>query len=115
MLRALGGLLSDAAPTAAQLEQRAAASGLFAEVDVDDEVPPEVVDLELDGAVDVRLADLRGALGEATEVPPLADRPRRVAFYVEEPGKPARVAIFASLDEDDDDRVRSFMLRRDEL
>jgi hypothetical protein len=115
VLRALSGLLSDAAPVAAELERRAAESRQFAEVEVDDEEPPEVVDLELDGAVELRLAELRNAFGEPTEVPPMPYRPPRVAFYVEEPGKPARVAIFASVDEDDEDRVRSLMLRRDEL
>lgn len=115
VLRTLSTLLSGAAPSAAELKRRAAESRLFAEVDVDDEEPPEVVDLELDGALELRLAELRSAFGEPTEVPPLAYRPPRVAFYVEEPGKPASVAIFASVDEDDEDRVRSIMLRRDEL
>jgi hypothetical protein len=114
-LHALSRLLLESAPSAAAIERRAEESGLFADVDVDEDDPPELVDLELLESLDVRLEQFRSAFGPPTDVPPLVDRPPRVAFYVREPGKPASVAIFASLDEDDEDRVRAIMLRRDEL
>jgi hypothetical protein len=114
-LHALSRLLLESAPSAAAIERRAEESGLFADVDVDEDDPPELVDLELLESLDVRLEQLRSAFGPPTDVPPLVDRPPRVAFYVREPGKPASVAIFVSLDEDDEDRVRAIMLRRDEL
>lgn len=116
-VHALSRLLLESAPSAAAVERRAEESGLFADVDVDvdEDDPPELVELELLESLDVRLEQFRSAFGSPTDVPPLVDRPPRVAFYVREPGKPASVAIFASLDEDDEDRVRAIMLRRDEL
>lgn len=114
-LRTLSRLLSGTAPSAAEIQRRAGEAKLFSDVDVDEDEPPELVDLELTDSVDLRVDQLAGAFGEPTEVPRLAHRPARVAFYVEEPGSPASVAIFASLDEEDEERVRSITLRRDEL
>lgn len=114
-LGALGRLLLEAAPSAAEIERRAEESGLFAEVDVDDDEVPEVVDLEFADSLEVRLDQLRSAFGKENEVPRMPYRPARVAFYLRELGRPASVAIFASLDDDDEERVRSIMLRRDEL
>jgi hypothetical protein len=117
-LRALAGLLLQEAPSGTELGRRAGEAKLFSEVDVDEDEPPELVELvelELDDSVDLRVDQLRRAFGEPNEVPRLAHRPARVAFYVDQPGSPASVAIFASLDEEDEERVRSIRLRRDEL
>ena len=112
-LGAISRLLLEGAPSAAVIERRAEESGLFADVEVDE--PPEVVELELADSLDVRLDELRRAFGDEHEVPRMPYRAARVAFYLREVGRPASVAIFASLDEDDEERVRAFMLRRDEL
>jgi hypothetical protein len=114
-LRALSGLLFDAVPSSAQIERRAGESGLFADVDVDDDEPAELVDLELADSVDLRVDQLQRAFGLPSEMPRLPYRPPRVAFYVNRPGSPARVAILASLDEQDENCVHSITLRRDEL
>jgi hypothetical protein len=112
-LRKLADLLSADTPSAGEIERAASGVPAFTEVDVDD--PPEIVELEVADSVELTLPQLTAAFGEPSFVPRMPHRPAQVAFYVEEPGRPASVAIFASLDEDDEQRVRSVTLRRDEL
>jgi hypothetical protein len=112
-LRNLADLLSAGGPPAGVIERAASGAAAFTEVDVDD--PPEIVELEVDDSVELTLPQLTAAFGEPSFVPRMPHRPAQVAFYVEKPGAPAGVAIFASLDEDDEQRVRSITLRRDEL
>ncbi len=113
-LRQLSRLLSAPAPSSGDLEQRARETPFFTEVAVDDDDPPELVELELADSAELTVSELAGAFGEPSPLPRLPERPARVAFYVEESGSPASVALIASLDEDDEDRIRGVVLRRDE-
>lgn len=112
-LRNLADLLSADRPSAGVIERAASGVPAFTEVDVDD--PPEIVELDVDDSAELTLPQFTAAFGEPSFVPRMPHRPAQVAFYIEEPGRPARVAIFAALDEDDEQRVRSITLRRDEL
>jgi hypothetical protein len=112
-LRDLTTLLSGERPSSSEVERAASASPAFTEVDVDD--PPEVVEFELADSVELNVGQLTGEFGEPSFVPRMPHQPAQVAFYVQEAGRPAMVAIFASLDDEDEERVRSLTLRRDEL
>ena len=117
VIRDLCRLLFSDAPSADRLAEQANSSGLFGEVEVDDEAPPELVELELADSASVTVDELAAAFGEPSPLPLLhPDRPSRVAFYVEEAGRPASVAVIASLadDEEEGGRVSAITLRRDE-
>jgi hypothetical protein len=113
-LRHLTRLLSAPTASAGDLEARARETRLFADVSVDDDHPPELVELELADSAELTVAQLASAFGEPSPLPRLPERPARVAFYDEEAEGPASVAVIASLDEDDEERVRAIVLRRDE-
>jgi hypothetical protein len=114
VLREVSRLLAAGAPSA-EIAAPAEASGLFAEVDVDEDEPAELVDLELADSVDVSSDELARAFGEPTELPLVhPGRARQLAYYPTPIGSaPVTVAVIASLAEDDD-RVSAVTLRRDE-
>lgn len=114
VIRDLCRLLSSGEPPARQLAERADSSGLFDQVEVDDEEPTELLELELADSVSVTTDELAEAFGEPVPLPLLhPDRPSRVAYYVQEAGRPASVAVIASL-ADEEGRVSAITLRRDE-
>ena len=112
IVREVSRRLADGAP-AAEIAAPAEASGLFADVDVDEDEPAELVDLELAESAEVTRDELAQAFGEPTALP-LAHpgRPKRVAYYPAQIAGPATVAVIASL-ADDEARVRAITLRRD--
>ncbi len=112
-LRNLTTLLSAERPSSTAIERAASDSPAFTEVDVEN--PPEVVEFELDDSAELNVAQLTAEFGEPSFVPRMPHQPAQVAFYVQEAGRPAMIAIFASLDDDQEERVRSITLRRDEL
>jgi hypothetical protein len=115
VLREVSRRLVAGAP-AEEIAAPAEASGLFDEVEVDDDEPAELVDLELADSAHVTRDELAQAFGEATPLPLVhPGRPQRVAYYPTEIGGPATVAVIASLDDDEETRVRAITLRRDEL
>jgi hypothetical protein len=115
VLRELSRLLAAGAP-ADEIAAPAKASALFEEVDVDEDEPTELVEVELADSVRVTRDELAQAFGEPTALPLVhPGRPKRVAYYPTEIGGPATVAVIASLDDDEETRVRAITLRRDEL
>jgi hypothetical protein len=114
VLREVSRLLA-AGAAADEIAAPAEASGLFAEVDVDEDEPAELVDVELADSVNVTRDELAQAFGEPTALPLVhPGRPQRVAYYPTDIGGPATVALIASLADDDEARISAITLRRDE-
>jgi hypothetical protein len=103
-----------AGAAADEIAAPAEASGLFAGVEVDEDEPAELVDLELAESADLTRDELAQAFGEPTALPLVhPGRPKRVAYYPDEIEGPSTVAVIVSL-ADDEARVRAITLRRDE-
>lgn len=114
VLREVSRRLAAGAP-ADEIAAPAESSGLFDDVEVDEDEPAELVDLELADATHVTRDELERAFGQPSELPLLhPGRPKRVAYYPAEIASGARVAVIASL-ADDGANVQAITLRRDEL